>query len=379
MWPLVLRVAERDTCGHSCGNRHSFIIGRGLNEHPGGRIARLAAIAETMPHSARDRCFKPGIRKDDIGRFATQFLRHPLDRVSRRFGNLDTSLGRTGERHHIDLWMTGQRAANPGTSAVDHVEHTGWKASLIDELGEKLGREWRDFARFEDHGATCHQRRANLGRELVDRPVPRRDQHAHADGFVHQPAAGTNRSFPCHRARGLDRFLQMAGTTFGLRIEGEIIGRTHFSRDGVDHLIIAPLKDRDQLFGERYPVVERHGGIAIKRASGGGNRQINIVRTAQRDGRCNLFCRRIDRIKCCLRTARQHPLAIDIGFQHGLRRTPLRVFDRQLYTSLRANSARPPKGRSEQGSTGQSAARRRRHPLVLQNNRSAHRQSSAQR
>ena len=56
---------------------------------------------------------------------------------------------------------------------------------LVDRLGEQQRRERRELARLEHHGAAGRQRRPDLGRHLVHRPVPRRQQGADADGLAH--------------------------------------------------------------------------------------------------------------------------------------------------------------------------------------------------
>ena len=161
--------------------------------------------------------------------------------------------------------MAGQGIADGCTSAVDHVEHAGREACLVDEFGKKLGRQWRDFAGFKHHRATDDQRRAHFGGQLVDRPVPRRDQHADTDRFMDQRTIAADPAGPRHFARGLDRFLQVPRPAFGLRVVRQVIRRAHFGRDCRDHFVIAPLEYRDQFFDKRNPVIKRQCRIAVER------------------------------------------------------------------------------------------------------------------
>ncbi|MCY1236689.1 hypothetical protein D9M72_493570 [compost metagenome] len=73
--------------------------------------------------------------------------------------------------------------------AVDKVKDTGRETGLVDHLGIEHGVEWREFARLQDAGRTGRKRRHHLQRDLVDRPVPRRDQAADADRLAQDHVA----------------------------------------------------------------------------------------------------------------------------------------------------------------------------------------------
>ena len=77
----------------------------------------------------RDAVGKARVVRDDVGTLATELLRHPLDRRSGIPGHLDTGARGTGERHHVDVGMARQRAADAGTVAVDEVVHPGRDAA----------------------------------------------------------------------------------------------------------------------------------------------------------------------------------------------------------------------------------------------------------
>ena len=72
-------------------------------------------------------------------------------------------------------------APTVGAVAVHEVEHAGRHAGLLEDLGEDDGVQRRDLGRLQHHRATGGERRGDLAGDLVDRPVPRRDQRAHAD------------------------------------------------------------------------------------------------------------------------------------------------------------------------------------------------------
>ena len=99
-------------------------------------------------------------------------------------GHLDTGAGGAGERHHVDVGMARQRHTHTRAVAVDKVEHPGRHARGVQDLGEDVGRIRSDLRRFQDDGAAGRQRRVDLDRDLVDRPVPGRDQTADADRLL---------------------------------------------------------------------------------------------------------------------------------------------------------------------------------------------------
>ncbi len=85
-------------------------------------------------------------------------------------------------------WLE-MRHAHTGTVAEHHVVHAGRHARGIHDLGEDLARVRRNFGRLQDHRAAGGQRRVDLARDLVDRPVPRRDQTADPDRLLHHAAS----------------------------------------------------------------------------------------------------------------------------------------------------------------------------------------------
>ena len=77
--------------------------------------------------------------------------------------------------------------ASPTTGPVpgDEVEHAGRQADVVDDLGEDEGVERGDLRRLEHHGAAGGQRGRDLGGDLVERVVPRRDGADDADRLLH--------------------------------------------------------------------------------------------------------------------------------------------------------------------------------------------------
>ena len=80
--------------------------------------------------------------------------------------------------------MRGQRLADDRTDAGHQVEHAGREADVVDDLGEDERVDRRDLRRLEHDGAAGGQRVRDLGADLVERVVPRRDATDDADGLA---------------------------------------------------------------------------------------------------------------------------------------------------------------------------------------------------
>ena len=173
-----------------------------------------------------------GVFQDDVGTLAAQFLRHALDGRGGGLGHFDAGAGRTGERHHVDARMAGHGGADFGASAVDQVEHAGRNAGGVHDFRPDDSRERRFFGRLEHHGAAGGQGRDHFTGDLVDRPIPRGDQAAHADRFLDDAGRAAIffelEGFEHRDARG-----DMADADRRLRALRQAGGSAHFLGDGV--------------------------------------------------------------------------------------------------------------------------------------------------
>ena len=131
-----------------------------------------------------DRRVEVGIVQQDVGRLAAQFLVDALDRVGRGLRDEDAGAGRAREGHHVDVRMACDGLADSRAVAVDEVEDAGRHAGLVEDLREDESGERRDFAGLEHHGAAGRQSGADLAADLVQGPVPGRDQADDADGLA---------------------------------------------------------------------------------------------------------------------------------------------------------------------------------------------------
>ena len=88
---------------------------------------------------------------------------------------------------------------------MDHIEHAFGETGFLDHFSEQLRRQRRHFTWLQNHSAARNQCGTNLAHDLVNRPVPRRDEHANADRLMRDDAIGANIIIPRHFPHGLNR------------------------------------------------------------------------------------------------------------------------------------------------------------------------------
>ena len=105
------------------GDGERLVVTLGRHEHPGRRVAGLAAVGEAGFDALADRRGKVRVAEDDVRRLAAEFLRHPLDRVRRGLCDEHPGAGRAGERDHVDAGMRRHRLTDLRPRPVDEIEH----------------------------------------------------------------------------------------------------------------------------------------------------------------------------------------------------------------------------------------------------------------
>jgi hypothetical protein len=154
---------------------------RARHDHPRRRAARLAEVAEAGGDAQRDGAIEVGVGQDHVRRLAAELLSDALDRRRGGLGHRDAGAGGAGDRDHVDV-RVGREAATDGRAVAMHeIEDAGREAGFLDRLGEQKRAQGRKLARLQDECAARGERRRDLGGDLVERPVPRRDQRADPD------------------------------------------------------------------------------------------------------------------------------------------------------------------------------------------------------
>ena len=177
---------------------------------------------------------------------------------------------------------------------------------------DEFGRQGGEFAGFENHGTSGQKCRCQFRNYLVERPVPRRDQNADANGLAHQIAIVATARTKRVVFRGFQSCFDMARATFGLGVVGPVPGRAHLGADGLGHFGIAPLK-RCLQFVQHLGAVG-HGGLAVALEGffGSGHRALGVVGAAHEHFAHNRLITGADNGVNGVRTQRFDPSAIDV-------------------------------------------------------------------
>ena len=85
-------------------------------------------------HITRNDVGKVRIVQNDVGRFASEFLGHSFDSRCSVDGNCGARAGRTGNGHHVDVFVCGHRCAHGRAFPENKVENTGRNARSIHNL-----------------------------------------------------------------------------------------------------------------------------------------------------------------------------------------------------------------------------------------------------
>ena len=173
-----------------------------------------------------------------------------------------------------------------------------------------MGIERRDFARLQYHRATRGDGRGDLAANLVQRPVPGRDQRAHAHRFAANQRCA-ELVFELERLENLAGLGEMREAERHLGVAGEPGGCTHLGRHGAGQICGLrgigshdALEDRDALLGSGLR--ERH-----ERGLGCGNGAVHVGLAPQGDLGDHLGRSRVFNIERAGNGGRS-PLAVDI-------------------------------------------------------------------
>ena len=163
---------------------------------------------------------------------------HALDRIGRRLGDQDPGTGRARERHHVHLRMRRECGADCRPLAIDEVEHALRNARGMHDFGKEEAADGRDLRGLQHHGAARRQRRTNLVRDLIQRPVPGCDHADDADRLLHD----LGRPLHPREAVGLHHphhFLEMGEPDPGLGAAGETERGAHLLADSGGDILVA--------------------------------------------------------------------------------------------------------------------------------------------
>ncbi len=190
--------------------------------------------------------------------------------------------------------MTRQRLAHGRAVAVDHVEHALGHAGLVHDFGEDVRAERRDFAGLEHHRAAGGQRGSDFAADLIERPVPRGDQAAHADRF----ATDLRRAqcfFELEFLQRGERRHEMSEAAAGLCIQRELHRRAHLVGDRQGDVLHAGLIDLDDALEQCDALFTRRLRVGFESSARRFHRDVHVLGRAEHDLADFLFGGRIDR------------------------------------------------------------------------------------
>ena len=204
--------------------------------------------------------------------------------------------GRPGERHHVDAGMSSHDLTDVGTRTVDQIEGARRSAGGLHELSEQKTAHGSDLARLEDDRAAGCKRRRDFADDLVQGPVPGRDQGCDADRLLDDQARSAQ---PAERV-GLERLdgrLEMHSSRPDLRLAGEREGSAHFLRDGLGELLRAFVVILENAAQEREPLLASCLRKALESRSGRRHGAVDVLLRAGGDPCERLLGRRVDHVE----------------------------------------------------------------------------------
>ena len=171
--------------------------------------------------------------------------------------------------------MARQGLTDSGSVAVDQIEYARGNARLIHNLCIEISRQRRDLAGLKHHSAAHRQRRRNLTADLIERPIPGRDQTAHTDGLFHHPVRAQilGEGVVLQNLRG---FGDVAQSGISLRGARQFDRGTHFQSNRLSNLGNAALENLCHPLEHSDTLLHRGLAKGFKRGLGRGNRQIDV-------------------------------------------------------------------------------------------------------
>ena len=117
-----------------CSVLQSFGIDTALHQKARRCVTALTGIAHAFVDAKAHGFVHFAIGKNEVGRFATQFLHHALDGVGGMLGDRDARSRRAGEGNKVHLGVAAQHGADVWAIAVQHIEHARRVAGLVHKL-----------------------------------------------------------------------------------------------------------------------------------------------------------------------------------------------------------------------------------------------------
>ena len=209
--------------------------------------------------------------------------------------------------------MCRDSSADTWAVAVDEVESSRRQSGFGDNLGENAGTDRRHLAWLQHHGTTRGDSRCHLAADLIQRPVPRRDESADADGLLDDTGIATG-FLEYVVAQNLAGGCEVADTGANLCGAGEGDRCAHLAGDRHCQFFGTGLDAGD--YPVEYGDTLCNAALRPQRKRGTGSRDgaIHIAGIAHADIGVDFFGRGIDDVMDGSGAGSQ-PFAIDIELQ----------------------------------------------------------------
>src|SRR5580698_3707086 len=182
------RRAKLDALGLLGHRFHKYGVDFLFDENAAARGTDLALIDEDAEERAIYGGFPIGVREKNVGRFAAEFKRDTLERISGAFDDDFADGGAAGESDFIHAGMRYERGTRGFAEAVDDVYHTRRQANFGEIVRKFKRAERRLLSGLENAGATGRKRGREFPCGHEQRVVPRNDLAGYANGLAQREA-----------------------------------------------------------------------------------------------------------------------------------------------------------------------------------------------
>ncbi len=185
---FVETVAEPDGVGPPPQFGDELVVDLVLHDQPGPGGTHLTGVDERGRERVVDGRVEVGVREDDVRVLPAEFQRDALHALGRHRHDLLSGGQTTRERDQVDGGVPHHRRSHVRPVAEYEVDHATGQARLLQQPDQRDRGEWCQLAGLEHHGVARRERGRDLPGDLQQRVVPRRDERAHPDGLVDDPA-----------------------------------------------------------------------------------------------------------------------------------------------------------------------------------------------
>ncbi len=277
------------------------------------RNADLARVAELVVADDVDGLVHVRVVEDDHGGMPAQLHRAADQVLGGQLLQMLADRDRARERQLLDAAVPQHVARYRVRHAEDHVQHTVWKARLLECAGHRDGGAGRFLGRLDDQRTARAQCRPDLADHVHTREVPRDKGRGWAHGLLERHLAGTRDARRNDPAIGAFALFAVPAQDVDTDIHLDL-----GLADGLAHLLGHVLRDAVDIGGhdiaglvdDRLTLDRRHLAPHLEACRGSVQGLVDIGGRGMRAGTQNFLGRGVDDV--LRRSVRAVPeLAVD--------------------------------------------------------------------